>query len=116
MQYFYAGFVLELTFQQAMTLVAIFQQVMIVGMNVQQAIFTELTLSRSCLQNWFSTGHDCMISFMVCNDFRTGLRGGCDFRADLKTIYVYRYGLSEDHVLVLALEPSMILGMAFHNA
>ena len=81
-----------------------FQQGMILGMTFRQAILTELTFSRSCLQNWFSNGHDCMISFLVCNDFRTGLRKGRDFRADLETIYVYRYDLSADHDLVLVLQ------------
>ena len=84
-----------------------FLQDMIVGMTFKHAKITELSFSRSCLQNWFSTGHDYMFTLLVGNDFRTGLRAGSDFRADLTTIYVYRYGLSADHDLVLTLQQSM---------
>jgi len=71
--------------------------------DIQQAIITELTFSRSCLQDWFSTG------LLVGNDFMAGLRAGRDFRADLTTMYVYRYGLSACHDLVLTLELSVTL-------
>ena len=41
---------------------------------------------------------------------------GRDFRADLTTVYVYRYDLRAGHDLVLALQESMTLGMAFYSA
>jgi hypothetical protein len=88
---------------------------MILGMTFRQAIVTELNFSRSCLQNWFSTGHDFRFSRLVSNGFRTGLRAGSDFRAELTTVNVYRYGLSADHDLMQALQQSMTLGMAFQS-
>jgi hypothetical protein len=59
----------------------IFQQEMVVHMAFQQAIITELPLSRSCLQGWFSTCHDYRYSLSLGCDFRVGLTAGNELRA-----------------------------------
>jgi len=51
-----------------------FQQVVIVCMTFQQPIITELALSRSCLQDWFSTGHDYKYRLSIGYDIMSALK------------------------------------------
>jgi hypothetical protein len=62
----------------------IFQQAVTASMVFHQAIITELTISRSCLQGWFSTGHDYRYRLPAVYYFMAGLTAGHVCRAGLK--------------------------------